>query len=142
VTAKTYTASGRPGAITVAWWRVRGWFRSRATCSYLAAEAEKVKATAEAAAAEAEREAERYRVLNESLLVVVKERDAEILAMKREKAEQAATIAIREHEIKEITEWLERNRTRVNADIASEVAREQRVLHPAARANAGQAEQA
>lgn len=135
---KIYPATGRPGTLTVAWWRIRGWFRSRATCSYLAAEAERVRATAEADAERARAEAASVRVLYDSVLEVVKSRDAEILALKREKAEQTSTIAIREHEIKELRDWLERVRVRVNADIASEVAREQRNLHPTMRANAGQ----
>jgi septal ring factor EnvC (AmiA/AmiB activator) len=134
VTLPPATTPRKPLLLVRAWWHVRGFLRSRSEVARQHAENEKNAFTVAATLAAASERARVAETVNSSLEEGLNEREREIFRLKREKAEIEATLAVRVREIEELTLWLEKVRTRVNADIASEVAREQRSLNPAARA--------
>lgn len=101
------------------WYGARGFFASRRGCSRVWVDAQ-VALT---------RAAELTLELS-SLRATVRDRENEIARLEREKAQVESERDLRVHEVEELNKWLERVHTRLDADIAQEVARGQRALAP------------
>ena len=109
---------------------LRAWFSSRAELARLEAERVERAERLEREAAEALKRADELAVRNNSLAATVSDRTREIEQLRAEGRQKDATLALRELEIEELNQWLERVRVRLNADIAEQVAREGRAIGP------------
>ncbi len=113
-----------PAWIRRTWFKLVGFVAGRHAAARVYAEGRLTLAEAERLVAEAKKSQERAEVQNSSLLETVKVRDREILLLQGEKAALVSQLELRVLEVEELNLWLERVRARLNADIASEVARE------------------
>lgn len=129
------------------WRRLRNWFAvwitvRRSWYTILRSETERAerdraaRIDAQTALETARVTAERLRLELDSAYETVRQRDEEIRRLETEKAVLTSTVTAREGEIRELVLWQERARSRMQADIATEIAREVRAIEPDRRKEA------
>ncbi len=124
-----------------AWSRVIGFMHTRKVASdhfidsrYALERSADIRGEAIELSRDADERVKTARILMSSAQATVSDRDIEIGRLKLEKAQLEAILDLRKLEIQELNQWIERQRQRMNADIAQEVAREQRTIADGTRA--------